>query len=84
VGVIISGNIGKGCIVTAHVGIGGGKSEKDVGAGKGLPIIGDEVLVGAGAKVVGPIRVGSRATIGAMSLVIHDVPEGHCIRDTRP
>jgi serine O-acetyltransferase len=76
VAVIISGKIGKGCFVTAHVGVGGGKADDDVGAGRGLPVIGDDVWLGVGCKVVGPIRVGNRATIGAMSLVLHDVPEG--------
>jgi serine O-acetyltransferase len=41
----------------------------------GCPTIGDDVYIGAGAKVLGRIRVGNNATIGANSLVIRDVPD---------
>jgi serine O-acetyltransferase len=43
--------------------------------GKRHPTVGDEVIIGAGSKLLGPIVVGSRAKIGANSVVIHDVPE---------
>lgn len=39
------------------------------------PIIGDNVLVGAGAKLLGPITVGNDANIGANAVVLHDVPD---------
>jgi serine O-acetyltransferase len=42
--------------------------------GKRHPTIGDDVVVGSGAKLLGPIEVGDRAKIGANSVVIHDVP----------
>lgn len=40
----------------------------------GYPTIGDDVVVGAGARILGPITVGDRAQIGANSVVLHDVP----------
>jgi len=40
------------------------------------PSVGDHVVIGAGAKVLGPICVGHRARIGAGTVVIRDVPEG--------
>jgi serine O-acetyltransferase len=43
--------------------------------GKRHPTVGDEVIIGAGSKLLGPIVVGDRAKIGANSVVIHDVPE---------
>jgi len=43
--------------------------------GKRHPTVGDEVVVGSGAKLLGPIEVGARAKIGANSVVIHDVPQ---------
>ena len=43
--------------------------------GRRHPQIGDHVLIGAGAKILGPIKVGSGARIGANSVVIEDVPE---------
>jgi len=42
--------------------------------GKRHPTVGDDVVVGSGAKLLGPIEVGSCAKIGANSVVIHDVP----------
>lgn len=44
--------------------------------GKRHPTLGDGVLVGAGAKVLGPITVGANARVGANSVVVADVPEG--------
>jgi serine O-acetyltransferase len=42
--------------------------------GKRHPTVGDEVMIGAGAALLGPITIGSRSKIGANSVVIHDVP----------
>ncbi len=38
------------------------------------PTLGDDVTIGAGAKVLGAVRVGDRATIGANAVVTRDVP----------
>lgn len=45
-------------------------------AGKRHPTIESGVLVGAGAKILGPIKVGAGARIGANSVVVEDVPPG--------
>ncbi|MEJ7715018.1 MAG: serine O-acetyltransferase [Thermoleophilaceae bacterium] len=42
--------------------------------GKRHPTVGDDVVVGSGAKLLGPIVVGDRAKVGANSVLIHDVP----------
>jgi serine O-acetyltransferase len=42
--------------------------------GKRHPTVGDEVMIGAGAALLGPIVIGDRSKIGANSVVIHDVP----------
>jgi len=42
--------------------------------GKRHPTVGHDVVVGSGAKLLGPIEVGDRSKIGANSVVIHDVP----------
>jgi serine O-acetyltransferase len=39
-----------------------------------MPEIGDDVFIGAGAKVIGAIRVGDRVTIGSNALVTRDIP----------
>ena len=44
--------------------------------GKRHPTLGDGVVVGAGAKVLGPVWVGDHAQIGANAVVIADVPPG--------
>ena len=49
----------------------GGRSR---GRFKRHPTIGNNVLLGAGAKIIGPIVVGDGAKIGANALVVHDVP----------
>ena len=49
----------------------GGRSR---GRFKRHPTIGDGVLLGAGAKVIGPITVGAGSKVGANALVVHDVP----------
>ncbi|MFC7405185.1 serine O-acetyltransferase EpsC [Georgenia alba] len=44
--------------------------------GKRHPTIGDRVMIGAGAKVLGPVTVGSDAKVGANAVVVKDVPDG--------
>jgi serine O-acetyltransferase len=41
-----------------------------------VPVIEDDVMIGVGAKVLGPVRVGRGAVIGANAVVLHDVPPG--------
>jgi serine O-acetyltransferase len=43
----------------------------------GVPTIGRRVLIGAGATVVGGVRIGDDCIIGAGAVVTHDVPSGH-------
>jgi serine O-acetyltransferase len=47
--------------------------------GKRHPTLGDKVVVGAGAKILGPILVGDQARVGANSVVITPVPEGKTV-----
>lgn len=46
-------------------------------ADPGVPVIEDNVCIGAGAKILGPIRIGRGATVGANAVVTRDVPS-HC------
>jgi len=41
-----------------------------------FPVIGDNVFIGAGARILGGIHVGNNAVIGANAVVVHDVPDG--------
>jgi serine O-acetyltransferase len=56
-----------------------GRKEGVTGAGDGsaVPVIEDNVFIGAGAKVLGRVRVGRGATVGANAVVTRDVPS-HC------
>ncbi|WP_432770333.1 MAG: serine acetyltransferase [Sphingopyxis sp.] len=45
-------------------------------AGKRHPTLADDVIVGSGAQILGPITVNARARIGANAVVTKDVPEG--------
>lgn len=62
--------IGDDCTLYHEVTLGGTGKDK----GKRHPTLGNNVLVGAGAKILGPIRVGDFAMIGANSVVLHEVP----------
>lgn len=42
----------------------------------GYPTIGDDVTVGVGARILGPVRIGDGAVIGANAVVLIDVPPG--------
>jgi len=41
-----------------------------------VPVIEDDVQLGVGAKILGPVRVGRGAIVGANAVVLHDVPPG--------
>lgn len=48
-----------------------------IGAERGLsPVLGDRVFLGAGAKVVGAVTIGSDVRVGANAVVVRDVPAG--------
>ena len=67
--------IGNGVTIYQCVTLGGTNPSDGVG-GKRHPTIGNDVVVGSGAQVLGPITVGQRAEIGANAVVTRDVPEG--------
>lgn len=73
-GVVIGETAEVGDNVTIYHGVTLGGTGKH--KGKRHPTIGNNVLIGTGAKVLGPITVGDNAKIGANSVVLHNVPEG--------
>ena len=54
----------------------GGTNPTNGKAGKRHPTLEDNVIVGSGAQILGPVTVGRRARIGAAAVVTEDVPEG--------
>ena len=71
-GIVISGyaRFGDDCRIRTGVVVGLARVDEP-----GAPVIGDRVDIGAGAKVLGRIRVGSDVLIGANAVVIRDVPD---------
>jgi len=63
--------IGDNCTIYQGVTLGG--TGKDTG--KRHPTLGDNVLVGAGAKVLGPFKVGDNSRIAANAVVLTEIPE---------
>ena len=74
VGTVIGAErIGDNCTIMQGVTL--GTSEPDMGfTVSERPVIGNDVLIGAGAKVIGCITVGDHAKIGANAVVLCDVP----------
>ena len=72
-GVVVgeTAEIGDDCTLYHGVTLGGTSWQK----GKRHPTLGPGVIVGAGAKVLGPILIGAGAKIGSNAVVVRDVPE---------
>jgi len=71
-GIVISGyaKFGNNCRIRNGVVVGLKNVSKPI-----APQIGDDVDIGAGAKILGPITIGNRVDIGANAVVIKDVPD---------
>ncbi len=54
----------------------GGSNPTNGKGGKRHPTLLDNVIVGSGAQIIGPVTVGKRARVGASAVVTEDVPEG--------
>jgi serine O-acetyltransferase len=74
-GIVISGDavFGDDCVIRNGVTVGLRHRQE-----RGSPHIGNRVDIGAGAKLLGPIRIGDDVSIGANAVVLCDVPDG-CI-----
>lgn len=70
IGVVINSSVkaGRGLVIEHCVTIGAEKNQ--------TPILGDNVFIGAGAKIIGAVRVGSDVKIGANAVVTKDLPDG--------
>lgn len=70
IGVVLHGKceIGENCIIGQGVTI-GGRSKSKV-----LPIIGNNVYLSTGCKILGAVKIGDNSIVGANAVVINDVP----------
>ena len=66
--------VGHNCSILHHVTLGGSGKKGVVRH----PSVGDGVLLGAGATLLGPVKVGEGSQVGAGTLVISDLPP-HCV-----
>ena len=76
-GVVIgeTSEIGDDVLIYQGVTLGGTGAER----GKRHPTIGDRVVIGTGAKVLGNIRIGDNVKVGAGSVVVHPVPDNSTV-----
>lgn len=76
-GVVIgeTAEIGDDCTLYHGVTLGGTSWEK----GKRHPTLGNDVVIGAGAKVLGPVHIGDDVRIGSNAVVVKDVHEGSTV-----
>ena len=74
-GVYISqgAKIGKNCVIFQQVTIGSNMLKDSKGFG--APVIGNDVYIGAGARIIGNVRIGNQCRIGANCVVTKDVPD---------
>jgi serine O-acetyltransferase len=68
--ILAAERIGANCFVHHEVTIGWDET------GQHPPRIGDDVFIGAGAKILGAVTIGDRVRIGANAVVLRDVPDG--------
>lgn len=66
--------VGDNVSIYSGVVLGGTRLEKE----KRHPTVGNDVVIGTGAKILGPVIIGDNVRVGANSVVINDVPS-HCV-----
>jgi serine O-acetyltransferase len=73
VGVVVGSRvkIGKNCTIMQGVNLGEKWADR---CGKQVPIIGDDVILGAGSMVLGGVEIGDGVTVGANSVVMESIP----------
>jgi serine O-acetyltransferase len=73
--VIGAESIGRNCTIYQGVTLGARELDMDFSAGC-RPVVGDDVLIGSGAKVLGPIVIGDGVKIGSNANVVQSLPPG--------
>ncbi len=69
--------VGKNCVIFNNVTI--GSNTLSDSKGYGAPIIGDNVYIGVGAKIIGSVRIGNNVRIGANCIVVNDVEDNSTV-----
>lgn len=83
-GIYISANaaIGENCTIFHQVTI--GSNEIETSKTYGAPVIGNNVYIGVGAKIIGGITVGNNVNIGANCIVVTDIPDDTTVVIDKP
>lgn len=78
----VGAKIGNNCVIFQQVTIGSNtlKNSKRLGS----PIIGNNVYIGAGAKIIGNITIGNNVRIGANCVVVNDIPDNATVVLEKP
>src|SRR6266850_2616329 len=76
-GIVVNGKsvIGKNCNISQGVTLG----QANRGKNKGYPILGDNVYIGPGAKIIGAVKIGNNVAIGANCVVTKDIPDNSVV-----
>jgi serine O-acetyltransferase len=84
-GTAIAGAAGRNLTVMPCAGLGGevGRWE-DVGAGPGLPVLGNDVILEPHGGALGPVRIGNRVRVGAGIVVTHDIADDTLVEGPPP
>lgn len=72
-GIVVNGKsvIGKNCNISQGVTLG----QSNRGKNKGYPVLGDNIYIGPGAKIIGAVKIGNDVAIGANCVVTKDIPD---------
>lgn len=78
-GIVIGGGVqvGTNCTILQHVTL--GEKQADGRGAPQYPRLGDDVVVGAGAAILGPVTLGDGSVVGANAVVLSDAPQGSTV-----
>lgn len=74
--------VGDGCTIFHHVTL--GSNTLSDSKGNGSPVIGNNVFIGCGAKIIGNVHIGNNVRIGAGVVVTKDVPDNCTVVGASP
>ena len=76
-GIVISGNavIGKNAVIMHQVTIG----DNVVRNSHNSPVLGDNIFIGAGAKIIGNVKIGNNVIIGANAVITKNIPDNKVV-----
>lgn len=72
-GIVINEDVIMGCNINLSNDVTIGQTNR--GGRKGVPILGNNIYIGPGARIIGKVVIGNNVAIGANAVVTHDVPD---------